>query len=186
MGIDVEALRQDVATLALARRFFSPAEAAALERLPEEDRTEAFFNCWTRKEAYVKARGLGLSLPLNSFAVSVQLGEAQLLLADRVATAEREGWILLDVAMVKGFGATVVVQHPTRVPRRSGSNSSSPRRRRWRNECLNPRQAATGKSVLTITTSTGAKAINIIGDLVYIPILADKLAGKDIWIDDNC
>lgn len=66
VGIDVEWLDRRVATTDLARRFFAPAEIAHLESTPEEGRKEAFFVLWTLKEAYLKARGLGLSVPLSS------------------------------------------------------------------------------------------------------------------------
>ncbi|MEJ0100705.1 MAG: 4'-phosphopantetheinyl transferase superfamily protein [Pseudomonadota bacterium] len=61
---------------ALVQRYFSAAEIAAWEALPQEPREQAFFNLWTRKEAYVKALGRGLSLPLHSFDVSHENGSA--------------------------------------------------------------------------------------------------------------
>ena len=65
VGVDVERIRPDVTYEQLARRFFSPREVAALLALPENLRRKAFFTCWTCKEAYVKARGEGLSIPLQ-------------------------------------------------------------------------------------------------------------------------
>lgn len=70
VGVDVECLDRTVDGLALARRFFAPWETALLERLPPEERVGAFFAIWTLKEAYVKARGLGLSVPLGQFGFS--------------------------------------------------------------------------------------------------------------------
>jgi 4'-phosphopantetheinyl transferase len=67
----------------LAARCFSPRENAALQLVPEAQRREAFFNCWTRKEAYIKAMGEGLTHPLDQFEVSLKPGEpAQLLFVD--------------------------------------------------------------------------------------------------------
>lgn len=80
IGVDVEVWREMRDDAALVRRYFSPAEIAAWESLPPTERTEAFFNLWTRKEAYIKALGLGLSLPLASFDVSHGSGSAAMLL----------------------------------------------------------------------------------------------------------
>jgi 4'-phosphopantetheinyl transferase len=67
VGVDVEVLRPDFGGLAIARRFFAPGEVRRLEALPEAARVRAFFECWTRKEACVKARGDGLFHALESF-----------------------------------------------------------------------------------------------------------------------
>jgi 4'-phosphopantetheinyl transferase len=71
VGVDVERLDRRPAELDVARRFFAPAEVAALEAAPETDRQELFFAFWTLKEAYIKARGLGLSIPLSKVAFDV-------------------------------------------------------------------------------------------------------------------
>lgn len=70
VGIDIEEIRSVPDSLELAERFFTQAEFEAVRGAAEERRLSAFFTCWTGKEAYVKARGKGLSLPLRSFAVS--------------------------------------------------------------------------------------------------------------------
>jgi 4'-phosphopantetheinyl transferase len=67
LGVDVEKLDARRASLGLADRFFAPTESAHLRRLPARARAEVFFRYWTLKEAYVKARGLGLAIPLNRF-----------------------------------------------------------------------------------------------------------------------
>nr|VFK22968.1 MAG: 4'-phosphopantetheinyl transferase [Candidatus Kentron sp. MB] len=70
VGIDVEWTKRRVGDREqIANRFFSPREAAILSRLPDASKNHAFFTCWTRKEAYVKARGKGLSIPLDGFEV---------------------------------------------------------------------------------------------------------------------
>jgi 4'-phosphopantetheinyl transferase len=81
VGIDIESIRPAVDRDNIARRFFAPAEVAALHALPAEQQEQAFFTCWTRKEAYIKARGLGLSIPLGQFVVSLAPGEPARLLA---------------------------------------------------------------------------------------------------------
>ncbi len=78
LGVDVERVERALDWLPLARRFFALQEIAALEALPSSEQRRAFFQCWTRKEAYLKARGAGLSLPLDAFVVTVT-GPARLL-----------------------------------------------------------------------------------------------------------
>ena len=67
VGVDVEAIRPFGSEMEIARQYFSPGEIAHLESLPEATQLRAFFECWTAKEAYVKGRGGGLSIPLDSF-----------------------------------------------------------------------------------------------------------------------
>ena len=74
VGIDVELIRAEFASEAIAKRYFSAKEIDELSRLPVELRTEGFFLCWTRKEAYIKAKGDGLQIPLDSFDVSLSPG----------------------------------------------------------------------------------------------------------------
>ncbi len=71
LGIDVEHMKADSAGEDIARRFFSAREVSDLQTLPAETRAEGFFHCWTRKEAYLKATGMGLQIPLDSFSVSL-------------------------------------------------------------------------------------------------------------------
>jgi 4'-phosphopantetheinyl transferase len=73
VGVDVESLRR-AAPMQVADRFFAPAEIAALRALPERERASRFFDYWTFKESYVKARGLGLSLPLAKFVIVLDEG----------------------------------------------------------------------------------------------------------------
>ncbi|HEX4274406.1 MAG TPA: 4'-phosphopantetheinyl transferase superfamily protein [Bryobacteraceae bacterium] len=69
VGIDIEPLNRE-AHLHIARDAFAPAEISFLNSLPTDRRSAAFFHLWTLKEAYVKARGMGLSIPLTAFAFS--------------------------------------------------------------------------------------------------------------------
>ncbi len=75
LGVDVEVLRPMPDAEAIAERFFSLEEREALRRVPEARKALAFFNCWTRKEAYIKAIGEGLSEPLDRFCVTLEPGE---------------------------------------------------------------------------------------------------------------
>jgi len=78
LGVDLESIRRSTDTAAVGRRFFAPAEQAAIERLPQAERALAFYRCWTRKEAYLKLTGTGISAPLAGFEVSVGAGAALL------------------------------------------------------------------------------------------------------------
>jgi len=77
LGVDVEPLSR-AAPLEVADRFFAPAELAALRALPERERAGRFFDYWTFKESYVKARGLGLRLPLDKFVIVLDEGPPRL------------------------------------------------------------------------------------------------------------
>jgi len=80
LGIDVEHVHVDSAGEDIAKRYFSALEVNDMRSLPPEARVEGFFHCWTRKEAYLKATGMGLQIPLDSFSVSLLPGQpAQLL-----------------------------------------------------------------------------------------------------------
>jgi len=75
LGVDLELVRPLSDMESIAQQFFTPTECRDLTSVPRDQRTEAFFSCWTRKEAYAKATGYGLSVPLNRFEVSVNLRE---------------------------------------------------------------------------------------------------------------
>lgn len=80
VGIDLEVMRPVHDMEDVAKHSFSPNEYAALQRMPDDEKLAAFFNCWTRKEAYIKALGHGLSMPLDSFDVSLEPSEQSRLL----------------------------------------------------------------------------------------------------------
>ena len=71
IGVDIEKIRPIKDSHVLAKRFFSSKEIIALNALPKDDHQVGFFTCWTRKEAFIKALGIGLSYPLNKFTVSI-------------------------------------------------------------------------------------------------------------------
>jgi 4'-phosphopantetheinyl transferase len=109
VGVDIEFVREDVPCEDLAASFFSRREVAALLALPACERRRAFFDCWTRKEAYIKARGKGLSLPLDSFDVSLAPGEPASLLWTR-EESEAAGWTLRELTTEGGYRAAVAVE----------------------------------------------------------------------------
>jgi len=72
VGVDIEHERKGIECLELAKRFFSGSEYEELRNMDAVERVSAFYRCWTRKEAYIKAAGKGLSMPLDSFSVPVK------------------------------------------------------------------------------------------------------------------
>ncbi len=110
VGVDVERIRPEFAAADnIAERFFSPQEVAALRALPRTAQIAAFFACWSRKEAYIKARGLGLALPLESFDVSLTPGAPAALLATRDDPAEAGRWRLATLTPASGYAAALAV-----------------------------------------------------------------------------
>ena len=110
IGIDIEHFRPDVEAEKLAERFFSPREAAVLRALPEDLRKEGFFNCWTRKEAYIKAGGKGMSIPLSAFDVSLTPGEPAALLRSQNPPQETSRWSLQALDPAPGYAAALAVK----------------------------------------------------------------------------
>ena len=110
IGVDVEVFRYDVDTEGIPRRFFSEFEQRALAGLTGQQKIEGFFNCWTRKEAYVKANGQGLSLPLRDFDVSLVPGEPARLLATRPDAKLAAQWSVESFYLSEHCAAAVVVE----------------------------------------------------------------------------
>jgi 4'-phosphopantetheinyl transferase len=112
LGVDIETMR-DIEEEEIAKRFFCAGECAKLRALQGHARREAFFRCWARKEAFMKAVGLGFSLPLEDFEVSVGPEEpaALLWLASGEAVAE---WSIQDLPAIAGYKAALAVRerHP--------------------------------------------------------------------------
>jgi len=108
IGVDVERVRRDLNVQEIAERFFSAAENRGL--LQSSDMHDAFFRCWTRKEAFVKARGEGLSCPLETFDVSVATEEEDVSLTTRPDPSEAEGWQLWSLNSFPGYAAAVAVE----------------------------------------------------------------------------
>jgi len=103
LGIDVEALRPIPDMEQIAARFFAPEEAAELMALAEPDRPQAFFNCWTRKEAYIKAVGDGLSVQLASFRVTLRPGARPEMLDLKGSAGAAQAWTLEHFVPADGF-----------------------------------------------------------------------------------
>lgn len=110
IGIDLEFIREGLEIEQLAERFFSQREIAALRGLPVSLRKHAFFLCWTRKEAYIKAKGEGLSLPLDQFDVSLIPGEPAALLTTQADPDEALRWSLRELSVGPGYVSAVAVE----------------------------------------------------------------------------
>lgn len=110
IGVDLERIKRMDDGMDIARRFFSAPENAVFAALPEDARDLAFFHCWTRKEAYIKAIGEGLSMPLASFDVAFAPGEPARLLAARGVGAEAERWSLCELHPGPGYVGAMVVE----------------------------------------------------------------------------
>ena len=107
LGVDIEKIRGDVDTTALAERFFSLRERAGLQALPDHLRVPGFFACWTRKEAFLKATGEGLSFPLADFSVTTHPDLDPELEEIKGSADDGKQWFLADLSVVDGFRATV-------------------------------------------------------------------------------
>jgi 4'-phosphopantetheinyl transferase len=105
VGIDVELIRSSFACTEIAEHFFSIGEREELRALPREAQAEGFFNCWTRKEAYVKARGEGLQIPLDEFDVSLTPGDPATL-----RSADGDRWSIHSFEPQNGWAGAVVAE----------------------------------------------------------------------------
>ncbi|HEX8495518.1 MAG TPA: 4'-phosphopantetheinyl transferase superfamily protein [Pyrinomonadaceae bacterium] len=110
LGIDIERLREDFDYLEIAEHYFSQHEISVLRALPREAQAQGFFNCWTRKEAYLKAHGAGLSFPLDSFDVSLVPGERARLLSVKDDSQAAARWSLQEINVDCGYVAALAVE----------------------------------------------------------------------------
>ena len=109
IGVDIEGINPNFSCLEIAEKFFSPLENSVLRSLPEHLQATAFFTCWTRKEAYIKAVGKGLSIPLNQFDVSLAPGEPAALLNVEGNPEEASKWSLIELFPSSDMVAAVAV-----------------------------------------------------------------------------
>ena len=110
VGVDVERGRAIENFERIIERFFSPRECSAFRVLPEDQKLAAFFRCWTRKEAYMKATGEGFSLPLDRFDVSLAPGEPARLLDVAGRPGEAARWSMRELEPGPGFFGTVMAE----------------------------------------------------------------------------
>lgn len=108
IGIDVEYEQPRSNFMRIAERFFSIEECEALHAFPERDRPSAFYRCWTRKEAYVKARGDGIAAGLDTFSVSMD--EEPCLLRSDEGPAEVDRWSMANIVVEGGYVSTLCAE----------------------------------------------------------------------------
>lgn len=110
VGIDIERRRPDFAGQRIADRFFSPRESQALRALPKDLQERAFIRCWTQKEAYIKARGEGLSFPLHDFDVTVDPDGPAALVSTQQDPQEVNRWSLRSLDVGEEYEGAVAVE----------------------------------------------------------------------------
>lgn len=111
VGVDIELVRSDIEVDDLAGRFFSPRERAAYRAFPQHERAAAFFRCWTRKEAIIKAVGDGLGLPLDSFDVDLDTYNSRVLRF--IDQSHPDDWSLLHLDPAADYVGAVAVRAPS-------------------------------------------------------------------------
>jgi 4'-phosphopantetheinyl transferase len=110
VGIDLEYMRSDFGWRQIVAQFFSTQELKALTQLPESQQCRAFFDGWTRKEAYIKAKGQGLSIPLNQFDVSLCPNEPAALLQTQWDPQEAARWTLYALNPGEDYAGAIAIQ----------------------------------------------------------------------------
>jgi len=109
VGVDVERINSARADREIVSYYFAPGELQALEAMAEGEWLQGFFNCWTRKEAFIKATGEGLSRPLDSFEVSLATGQSVSLISFEGCTEAAKRWRMAELAAVPGYASALVV-----------------------------------------------------------------------------
>ncbi len=110
IGVDIESIRERAFDAEVVRRFFSPREGVEIRSMSEAARAGMFATFWARKEACIKASGLGLSFPLASFDVSGEAREPRVVVSGGDAAEGERSWTLVDVEAVPGFAAACAVE----------------------------------------------------------------------------
>ena len=112
VGVDVERIRENTDAIELAERFFSAKEVHWLRSQPQSEIASSFFSCWTAKEAYIKAQGEGLSLPLGSFGVLpvMEAGSSKLHLEVYNDAEESSRWSMWRLDLGPGLRGALAVE----------------------------------------------------------------------------
>ena len=109
IGIDIERLRSNLSFERIAKRFFTTEEFEKLNSLAHEEFIEGFFKLWTFKEAYIKAKGIGLSIPLNRFVVTFDRGQTVRIKKIGINPDEECGWSFHSLTPARGYVGALAV-----------------------------------------------------------------------------
>jgi 4'-phosphopantetheinyl transferase len=110
IGVDIEYIKPGFQWQEIAARFFAPGEIEILLALRPEQQQRAFFQCWTRKEAYIKGKGGGLSIPLQDFEVSLAPGERAALRSHKADPEEVKRWAFSEIDFRPDYAAAVAIE----------------------------------------------------------------------------
>jgi 4'-phosphopantetheinyl transferase len=110
LGVDIEYLDPKFPTSDISKRFFSPQEVQELINLPKEQQIQGFFKCWTQKEAYIKAKGMGLSIPLDSFDVSVSPVDPAGLISNKNEPLEIFKWKIQEIQIEGNYASAICAE----------------------------------------------------------------------------
>lgn len=110
IGVDIELIRADIAAENLAEQVFSTLEIETWRNLPENFKAKAFFDCWTRKEAFIKAVGKGLSYPLKDFSVAFSPCEQARLIALENTKLKAENWQIIELNIAENYAAAMAIE----------------------------------------------------------------------------
>jgi 4'-phosphopantetheinyl transferase len=114
LGVDVEQIRPFDDMDSIGKKFFCTEETAHLRSLPGNEQTDAFFRCWTRKEAYIKAGGEGLSLPLDSFQVTLRPDDPAKFVHIGAGREAADSWTLHDLSLIPGYAGALAYRDSAR------------------------------------------------------------------------
>jgi len=115
VGVDLEVIRSDISCQEIVERYFSPREQASFRQVPPSQQAQAFFHGWTRKEAFLKATGEGLSAPLDQVEVTLAPQEPAALVNIPWQSAMSEHWFLYEVNPAPGYVASLAVEGCDRI-----------------------------------------------------------------------
>jgi 4'-phosphopantetheinyl transferase len=110
LGVDLEYIKKDIPFMDIAKQFFSQTEYQELLSTPEFARLQSFYQGWTRKEAFIKAKGMGLSIPLYSFDVSISQGKLPELLRSSEDPNDLVKWKLIDLITWPDYSSALCIE----------------------------------------------------------------------------